>query len=56
MSNIGFFRNTVNAFISARERQADRYISEALLRFDDATLKNHGYSRAELTRRAGPRF
>lgn len=46
-----FFRNALAAFISARERQADRYVNGALLMLDDETLKAHGYSRAELRKR-----
>lgn len=47
----GFFRNAFGAFMSARERQADRYVNGALLMLDDETLKAHGYSRAELRKR-----
>lgn len=48
----GFFRNAVDALVAAREKQAHRYVSGALLMFDDETLKAHGYNRAELMRRA----
>lgn len=47
----GFVRNAVNAFIRARERQAERYVNGALLMLDDETLKANGYNRAELRRR-----
>lgn len=47
----GFFRHALAAFISARERQANRYVNGALLMLDDETLKAHGYSRAELRKR-----
>jgi len=50
----GFFRNAVDALIAAREKQADAYVSRALLGLDDRTLKAYGYDRAELLRRAGP--
>lgn len=47
----GFFRNAMNTLVEARERQASRYVTGALLMLDDATLKAHGYSREELKRR-----
>lgn len=49
----GFFRNAVSALVEARERQASRYVNNALLMLDDDTLKAHGYSRDELKRRSG---
>ncbi|TWH01052.1 hypothetical protein L598_000100000330 [Mesorhizobium sp. J18] len=49
----GFFRNAMAALIAAREKQASRYVSGALLMLDDETLKAHGYSRAELKQRGG---
>jgi hypothetical protein len=52
----GFFRNALNTLVAARQRQADRYVSGALLALDDETLKAHGYKREELTRRASYRF
>jgi|SoiMethySBSTD1v2_1073268.scaffolds.fasta_scaffold3463778_2 hypothetical protein len=48
----GFFRTALEAMIESRQRQAERYVSNALLSLDDATLEAHGYSRAELQRRA----
>jgi len=55
MSNKGFFRNVMDAMISAREKQAARYVSQTLLMLDDETLKARGYSR-EALRRNGTRF
>lgn len=52
----GFVRNAVNAFIRARERQADRYVTGALLMLDDETLKANGYNRAELRKRPHSSF
>ena len=52
----GFFRNALNAMISAREKQAALYVNNALLGLDDATLKAHGYDRAELTRRSSAAY
>ena len=40
-----FFRNAFEAVIAARSAQADRYVSSALLRLDDETLRGHGYRR-----------
>ena len=45
------FRNALDAFIAARERQAGNYVAGALLALDDKTLAEHGYSRAELKAR-----
>lgn len=47
----GFLRNALAAIISARESQAQRYVTGALLMLDDNTLKAHGYSRTELRKR-----
>lgn len=47
----GFFRSVLNALIEARQLEAEHYVNGVLLSFDDETLKSHGYSRAELTRR-----
>lgn len=49
----GFFRSAVDALVSAREKQANRYVAGALLMLDDETLKANGYSRADLERRGG---
>ena len=38
--------------VEARQRQAERYVNGVLLSLDDETLKRHGYSRAELSKRA----
>lgn len=43
-----FFRNALDAIITARQRQADRYVREALLTLDDETLRVHGYNPDEL--------
>lgn len=43
-----FFRNALDAIITARQRQADRYVREALLTLDDETLRAHGYNPDEL--------
>jgi hypothetical protein len=55
MANKGFFRNVMDAMIAAREKQAARYVNQALLMLDDETLKARGYSR-EALRRSGTRF
>jgi len=52
----GFFRNALGAMMAARERQANRYVAGALLRYDDATLLACGYDRAELEKRAAAGF
>lgn len=39
--------------VSARERQARRYVNGYLLSLDDATLAVYGYDRAELEREGG---
>lgn len=52
----GFVRNAMNAFIKARERQADRYVTGALLMLDDETLNARGYNRAELRKRPHTTF
>lgn len=46
-----FFRNAVDAIVEARQRQADRYMRQALLMLDDETLRAYGY-RPEQVRRA----
>ncbi|MEQ1950402.1 hypothetical protein [Mesorhizobium sp. CN2-181] len=52
----GFFRSALDAFVRAREKQADRYVAAALLDLDDETLLSYGYNRAELRKRAGARY
>jgi hypothetical protein len=52
----GFFRNALDRLVAARQRQADRYVSGALLAFDDETLKAYGYTREDLARRAAQPF
>lgn len=48
----GFFRGVLDAFIAARQREADKYLSRTLLSYDEKTLRAHGYERADLERRA----
>ncbi len=48
----GFFRGAMDAIVDARMRQANRYVTGALLLLDDETLKANGYDRAELQKRA----
>ena len=53
----GFVRSVLNALVEARQREAERYVNGVLLSLDDETMKSHGYSRAELSRRgASNRF
>lgn len=47
----GLFRNVLRALIEARQREAEKYVNSVLLSLNDETLKSHGYTRAELTRR-----
>lgn len=47
-----FLRRSLDAFIAAREREAEIYVSRTLLSLDDKTLKAHGYDRAALKRAA----
>ena len=47
----GFFRSMFDAIVEARQLEAELYVNGVLLSLDDETLKSHGYSRAELTRR-----
>ena len=47
-----FLRRSLDAFIAAREREAEIYVSRALLSFDDETLKAHGYDRNALRKTA----
>ena len=49
----GFFRNALATIVDARQRQANQYVSGALLMLDDATLTRHGYTREELRRKGG---
>ena len=51
-TNLDFVRSVLNALVEARQREAERYVNGVLLSLDDETLKSHGYSRAELSRRA----
>lgn len=51
-STRGFFRNAFDALITARQREAARYVNGALLAYDDETLKALGHNREELKRRS----
>lgn len=42
--------------IRAREKQAERQVSAAMLNFDDATLAKAGLNRADLVRKARGAF
>ncbi len=44
----GFFRTAFDAMVSAREKQAQRYVNGALMMLDDETLGAHGISRQQL--------
>lgn len=50
-SKPGFFSGLLNSLVEARQAEAERYVNRVLLSLDDETLKKHGYSRAELSRR-----
>ncbi len=50
---ISFFREAFNRAAAARRREAEVYITETLMRFDDRTLKSFGTSRQELSRKRG---
>ena len=53
----GLFRSALDAFMEARQHQANRYVSGVLLSLDDETLRRHGDSRAQLSKHAStPRF
>ncbi len=43
-----FFSTAIDRIVSAREKQARRYVNNVLLTFDDETLKSLGHSREEL--------
>lgn len=47
---ISFFRHAFNRVAAARKHQADLFINDTLMKFDDRTLKNFGTSREELLR------
>ncbi|MBL6431501.1 MAG: hypothetical protein HPM95_11440 [Alphaproteobacteria bacterium] len=46
----GFHASRLSSLVTARERQARRYVNGYLLSLDDATLAAYGYDRAELER------
>ena len=45
-----FFQTAFDRFVSARERQARRYVNGALLTLDDSQLKTLGRTREEIRR------
>lgn len=47
-----FLRRSLDAFIAAREREAEVCVSRVLLSFDDKTLREHGYDRNSLRKAA----
>lgn len=51
-STRGFFRNAFDALITARQREAARYVNGALLSYDDETLKALGHNREDLQKRS----
>jgi hypothetical protein len=46
----GLLRRSLDAFIAAREREAELYVNRTLLSFDDETLRLRGYDRKDLER------
>lgn len=50
--NPGMFRMVLHAYSASRRRQADRYVTGALLMLDDETLRAHGIERSDLETRA----
>ncbi|WP_180900924.1 hypothetical protein [Martelella soudanensis] len=50
---MGFFRTAYKNLTDARQRQADRFVADALLRLDDASLNAMGKSRADLKGKRG---
>ncbi|MCG6857235.1 MAG: hypothetical protein LJE67_04135 [Salaquimonas sp.] len=49
-------RTGFDRMISARERQARRYVNSALLHFDDETLSRAGFDRKELEKQGSTFF
>lgn len=49
----GLLQKAFSRMITARERQARRYVNGYLLSLDDATLAAYGYDRRELEREGG---
>ncbi|MEN0087857.1 MAG: hypothetical protein AAF737_05415 [Pseudomonadota bacterium] len=45
-------RAFMNNVVTARQRQADRFVNGVLLSMDDTTLRAAGYDRNELRRRS----
>ena len=48
----GFFKTALSNMVEARQREANRYVTGALLMLDDETLARGGYNRADLKKRA----
>ena len=46
-------RRGFNQMIEARQRQAERYVNNALLSLDDETLRKAGYNRKNIQKRGG---
>ena len=53
---MGIFRTAYKNLTDARQRQADRFVADALMRLDDASLKSIGKSRAELNSKRSSLF
>ncbi|MEM1365867.1 MAG: hypothetical protein AAGH82_08970 [Pseudomonadota bacterium] len=56
MSGKSGIRGFMNNVVTARQRQADRFVNGVLLSMDDDTLKSAGYDRSELRRRSSATF
>lgn len=52
MSEKTGFRGFMNNVVTARQRQADRFVNGVLLGMDEQTLRSAGYDRNELRRKA----
>jgi len=54
MSNMSksILRTAFERVVEARQRQADRYVSSAMLNLDDTTIAAFGTTREELRRKA----
>jgi hypothetical protein len=51
-----FFRNAFDRVVAARERQASRYVTGALMYLDNETLATLGTSQEELRRKGASRY
>ncbi|MEN0087676.1 MAG: hypothetical protein AAF737_04485 [Pseudomonadota bacterium] len=56
MSEKTGIRNFMNNVVTARQRQADRFVNGVLLGMDEQTLNAAGYDRNELRRRSAATF